>query len=151
MSRKFKSSSGVDLLREGDLRESALVDVWSEVEAQQYDPAIGPIFFQTLALPLVFGGSPDEAVVAASLERLGAVLDVYEARLAEAEYLAGDFVSFADICHVPYTHYVIAHVPRAAALFEARPRVKAWWERLAARPAYKKVAAAMVPPPKRGA
>ncbi|KAG6508676.1 hypothetical protein ZIOFF_034056 [Zingiber officinale] len=46
------------------------------MEAQQYDPAIRPIFFQTLALPLVFGGSPDDPVVAASLEKLGAMLGV---------------------------------------------------------------------------
>jgi glutathione S-transferase len=35
----------VNLLREGSPEESALVDVWLDVEALQYDPAMGSVFF----------------------------------------------------------------------------------------------------------
>ncbi|XP_074570421.1 putative glutathione S-transferase GSTF1 [Curcuma longa] len=137
--RKFKSSD-VDLLHGSSLEESAMVDVWLEVEAQQYDTAIFPIFFQVMVVPRFFGGVPDEKVMEESLEKLGKVLDVYEARLSQTKYLAGDFFSFADLSHFPITHFAIKF-PQVAPLFEARPHVKAWWESLASRPAFKKVAA----------
>ncbi|CAL9136323.1 unnamed protein product [Musa acuminata var. zebrina] len=140
--RKYKSS-GPDLLREGSLEESAMVDVWLEVEAQQYDKAISAIYIETVIKPVFFGGVPDEKVVAESAEKLGKVLDVYEARLSKSKYLAGDFLSFADLSHVPYTHHIVAG-PQAS-LFESRPHVKAWWESLASRPAYKKVTAGGTP------
>ncbi|KAG6482798.1 probable glutathione S-transferase GSTF1 [Zingiber officinale] len=137
--RKFKSSD-VDLLHGSSLEESAMVDVWLEVEAQQYDKAIFPIFYQALIIPRIFGGTTDEKVVEENLVKLGKVLDVYEARLSQTKYLAGDFFSFADLSHYPITHFAIKF-PQVAPLFEARPHVKAWWESLESRPAVKKVAA----------
>jgi glutathione S-transferase len=86
----------------------------------------------------------DEKVVAESLEKMKKVLEVYEARLSQHKYLAGDFISFADLNHVPYTTYFMA-TPHAA-LFDSYPHVKAWWESLMARPAVNKVVAGMAPP-----
>ncbi|XP_074570171.1 putative glutathione S-transferase GSTF1 [Curcuma longa] len=137
--RKFKSSD-VDLLHGSSLEGSAMVDVWLEVEAHQYDKVIGPIFYQAVIIPRFYGGTTDEKVVEENSEKLGKVLDVYEARLSQTKYLAGDFFSFADLSHYPVTHFVIK-VPQVAALFAARPHVKAWWESLESRPAVKKVAA----------
>ncbi|KAG6482795.1 hypothetical protein ZIOFF_059434 [Zingiber officinale] len=137
--RKFKSSD-VDLLHGSSLEESAMVNVWLEVEAQQYDKAIFPIFFQVMVIPNIFHGVSDEKVIGENLEKLGRVLDVYEARLSQTKYLAGDFFSFADLSHYPITHFAIKF-PQVAPLFEARPHVKAWWKSLESRPAVKKVAA----------
>jgi len=66
---------------------------------------------------------------------------VYEARLGERRYLAGDAVSLADLSHFPYTHYFMG-MPYAA-VFDAFPRVRAWWQDLVTRPAVRKVAAMM--------
>ncbi|KAF6988036.1 hypothetical protein CFC21_005622 [Triticum aestivum] len=140
--RKYKTN-GVDLLREGDLKEAAMVDVWTEVDAHTYNPAISPIVYECLINPLMRGLPTNQTVVDESLEKLKKVLEVYEARLSRHEYLAGDFVSFADLNHFPYTFYFMA-TPHAA-LFDSYPHVKAWWERLMARPAVKKLAAQMVP------
>nr|CAD29479.1 glutathione transferase F6 [Triticum aestivum]CAD29575.1 glutathione transferase [Triticum aestivum] len=139
--RKYKKNE-VDLLREGDLKEAAMVDVWTEVDAHTYNPAISPIVYECSStaharLPT------NQTVVDESLEKLKNVLEVYEARLSKHDYLAGDFVSFADLNHFPYTFYFMA-TPHAA-LFDSYPHVKAWWERIMARPAVKKLAAQMVP------
>ncbi|KAG6482796.1 probable glutathione S-transferase GSTF1 [Zingiber officinale] len=139
--RKFKSSD-VDLLHGSSLEESAMVDVWLEVEAQQYDKAISPIFYQAVIIPRFYGGTTDEKVVEENLVKLAKVLDVYEARLSHTKYLAGDFFSFADLSHYPVTHFSIK-IPQVAALFDARPHVKAWWESLESRPASKKVTAGL--------
>ncbi|WOL15836.1 putative glutathione S-transferase GSTF1 [Canna indica] len=138
--RKFKSP-GADLLHEDNLAESAMVNVWLEVEAQQYDKVMSLIFYQLIVIPVFYGGKTDEKVVAENLEKLCKVLDVYEARLSKSKYLAGDFLSFADISHIPLTHFFMSS-PHAS-VFDARPHVKAWWESLASRPSYKKVTAAM--------
>ncbi|KAL6615180.1 hypothetical protein ACP70R_037450 [Stipagrostis hirtigluma subsp. patula] len=83
----------------------------------------------------------NQKVVEESLEKLKKVLDVYEAHLSKHDYLAGDFLSFADLNHFPYTHYFMG-TPHAS-LFDAYPHVKAWWERLTARPSVKKISANM--------
>ncbi|KAJ1269447.1 hypothetical protein BS78_07G212400 [Paspalum vaginatum] len=138
--RKYKSAEA-DLLREGDLKDAAMVDVWTEVEAHTYHPAISPIVYECLLKPTMLGIPTNDKVVEESLEKLKKVLDVYEARLANHKYLAGDFVSFADINHFPYTFPFMA-TPHAS-LFDSYPNVKAWWERLMARPSMNKLGADM--------
>ena len=105
--RKYSKASHADLLREGNLEEAAMVDVWTEVEAHTYLPAIAPIFYECVVYPARLGTSPNQKVVEESLEKLKKVLDVYEAHLSKSKhlYLAGDFFSFADLNHFPYTFY----------------------------------------------
>uniref|UniRef100_J3KZY7 glutathione transferase n=1 Tax=Oryza brachyantha TaxID=4533 RepID=J3KZY7_ORYBR len=84
-----------------------MVDVWLEVESAHFDAAMSPIIFQCFIIPMFIGGSPDMGVVSESLEKLKKALQVYEARLAKSRYLAGDFVSLADISHVPTSDSVL--------------------------------------------
>ncbi|CAL4895694.1 unnamed protein product [Urochloa decumbens] len=129
-----------ELLGGGGLEQSAIVDVWLEVEAHQHEPAAGAIVMECLITPLL-GGAPDQAAVGENAGKLRRVLDAYEARLSRSRYLAGDSVSVADLSHFPLMRYFMA--TEHAALVEALPRVKAWWEELAARPAARKVAELM--------
>jgi len=116
-----------------------MVDVWTEVEAHTYLPAIAPIFYECVVYPAKHGTSPNQKVVEESLEKLKKVLDVYEAHLSKSKhlYLAGDFFSLADLNHVPYTFHIM-RTPHAS-LFDSYPHVKAWWERVMARPSLKKL------------
>jgi glutathione S-transferase len=142
--RKYSKSAQVDLLREGNPEEAAMVDVWTEVEAHTYLPAIAPIFYEYVVYPAEHGTTPNQEVVDESVERLRKVLDVYEAHLYKTKqlYLAGDYFSLADLNHVPYTFHLM-RTPHAS-LFEAYPHVKAWWERVIARPSLQKLAPDMV-------
>ncbi|XP_052162900.1 probable glutathione S-transferase GSTF2 [Oryza glaberrima] len=133
-----------ELLKDGDLKESAMVDVWLEVESNQYTPALNPILFQCLIRPMLFGAPPDEKVVEENLEKLKKVLEVYEARLTKCKYLAGDYISVADLSHVAGT-VCLGATPHASVL-DAYPHVKAWWTDLMARPSSQKVASLMKPP-----
>ncbi|KAF2952428.1 hypothetical protein DAI22_01g336100 [Oryza sativa Japonica Group] len=133
-----------ELLKDGDLKESAMVDVWLEVESNQYTPALNPILFQCLIRPMMFGAPPDEKVVEENLEKLKKVLEVYEARLTKCKYLAGDYISVADLSHVAGT-VCLGATPHASVL-DAYPHVKAWWTDLMARPSSQKVASLMKPP-----
>ncbi|KAM3407231.1 hypothetical protein ACQJBY_000968 [Aegilops geniculata] len=138
--RKYGSpgNKSTDLLRESSLGESAMVDVWTEVEAHQYQPAIEHIVQQCVILPFI-GGARDQAVVDENVGKLEKVLDVYEARLSTHAYLAGDFFSLADLVHFGITYYLVVGTEYAT-LLESRANVWAWWGRIMARPAIKKVA-----------
>lgn len=139
MLRKHKTDE-INLLREGNLEESALVDVWLDVEALQYDPAMHAVFVQHRVVPTL-GGTSDQKIIDEIIEKLKKVLDVYEVQLSRHKYLAGDFFSLADLSHFPYTHYFMG-MPYAT-VFDSYPRVKAWWEGLVSRPAVQKVASMM--------
>ncbi|OEL26060.1 putative glutathione S-transferase GSTF1 [Dichanthelium oligosanthes] len=132
--RKYKTAE-VDLLREGNIQES--VDVWLDVEVHQYKPAVSPIVYQHILVPMG-GGTPDEKIIAECIDNTKKVLDVYEARLSKFKYLAGDFVSLADLSHAPITYYFMTRTPYASVL-DSYPNVKAWWEDLMSRPAVQRV------------
>ncbi|KAF8676438.1 hypothetical protein HU200_046988 [Digitaria exilis] len=141
--RKYAKSAQDDLLREDNPEEAAMVDVWTEVEAHHYFPAMAPIFYECVVFPARLGTTPNQEVVGESVQKLSKVLDVYEAHLSKTKtmYLAGDFFSFADLCHFPFTFHVMS-TPHAS-LFDSYPHVKAWLERVMARPSLKKLSAHM--------
>jgi glutathione S-transferase len=138
--RKYRAADEVNLLRDGNQEDSALVDVWLDVEAFQYDPVMRSIFYQHRVLPAL-GGTPDEGIIRESVEKLKMVLDVYEALLTKHKYLVGDFVSLVDLSHFPETHYFM-EMPYAAVL-DSYPRVRAWLEDVFSRPAVKTVVSLM--------
>lgn len=117
-----------------------MVDVWLEVEAHQLHPVMGAIAMECL-LAASLGRARDQAAVDANVEKLKKVLEAYEARLGRCRYLAGDFLSLADLSHFTLMHYFMATEYQQVVV--ALPRVRAWWEELAARPAARKVAAFM--------
>jgi glutathione S-transferase len=136
--RKYKP----ELLRSDNLQESAMVDVWVDVDAHQLEPIIRPVVFNVIIKPFT-GSDCDQDLVDESIEKLKKTLEVYEARLSSSKYLAGDFVSLADLTHFSFMRYFMA--TQYAEVVEAYPHVKAWWEALLARPSVKKVMAGMPP------
>ncbi|CAL4949913.1 unnamed protein product [Urochloa decumbens] len=94
-----------------------------------------------IIFPIMHGTATKQKVVDESLEKLKNVLEVYEAHLSKHRYLAGDSFSFADLNHFPFTFYFMA-TPYAS-MFDAYPRVKAWWQSLISRPSIKKISANM--------
>lgn len=136
--RKYKP----ELLREGDLAGSATVDVWVDVEAHQLEPVLIPIVVNCIINQYV-GRERDQGAVDENLDKLRKVLEVYEARLSASRYLAGDDLSAADLSHFGFMRYFMA--TEYAAVVDAFPRFKAWWEALVARQTVKKVMAGMPP------
>nr|GMD66771.1 glutathione S-transferase [Ipomoea batatas] len=119
-----------------DHKKMAIMSVWMEVEAQKFDPAASKLSFEIVIKP-VLGMTTDDAVVAQYEERLGKVLDVYEARLAQSKYLGGDCFSLVDLHHIPLINNLVA--TKVKALFDARPKVSAWIANILGRPAWSKV------------
>jgi glutathione S-transferase len=140
---KYKSE-GADLLPPAP---SAKLEVWLEVESHHFYPNASPLVYNLLVKPMM-GGAPDPVAVDKHAHQLARVLDVYEAHLAENRYLAGDEFTLADANHMSYLLY-LSKTPKAGLVAE-RPHVRAWWEDIAARPAFKKTVAGIPfphPPP----
>ncbi|KAI4329757.1 hypothetical protein MLD38_028105 [Melastoma candidum] len=72
--------------------------------------------------------------------KLGKVLDVYESRLGQSKYLAGETFTLADLHHLP-TLSLLMGTPGARKLIESRPNIAAWASDILARPAWTKVEA----------
>lgn len=119
------------------------MDVWVEVESGHFSSTMSSIIFQCMVVPFL-GGQTDTKIVEENLEKLKTALEVYEARLSKFKYLAGDFVSFADISHFPAAYYLLGG--SHASVLDAYPHVKAWLAEVMDRPSVKKVVELMKMP-----
>ncbi|XP_045089163.1 glutathione S-transferase 1-like [Aegilops tauschii subsp. strangulata] len=138
--RKYKP----EFLRVGnqELEGSAMVDMWMEVQAHHYSPIMDAILMEVRIRP-IFGQRVDESAVEGNIEKLKKVLEVYQSRLSSSRYLAGDFISLADLNHV--STMLCLGVTTYRSVLDAYPRVRAWWDGLRARPAVRKVSGLMNP------
>jgi glutathione S-transferase len=121
-----------------DPKKRALVEQWISVETSYYNAAeklVGELVFKPM-----FGGQPDETVVAAEDIRLQEVLAVLNKRLGEAKYLAGEDFTVADIIYMPYTAYLLG-TTRYATAFDKYENVARWWKDISSRPAWQRVLA----------
>ncbi|XP_044979808.1 glutathione S-transferase F10-like [Hordeum vulgare subsp. vulgare] len=70
-----------------------------------------------------------------SQRELEKLLDIYEQRLEEAEYLAGDKFTIADLSHLPNADRLASH-PRSSRMFQRRKNVSRWWDKVSQREAW---------------
>ncbi|KAJ8766499.1 hypothetical protein K2173_022558 [Erythroxylum novogranatense] len=139
LANKYKDV-GTNLLQSASFLESTIIDLWMEVESQQFNPPMSTIVMQTLVNP-IFGKHTDQKIVETELAKLGQVLDVYEERLSKNKYLAGEHYTLADLHHIPYLVYFMKS-PHATAV-TSRPHVSAWWDTISSRPGTVKVSSEM--------
>ncbi|KAJ9165907.1 hypothetical protein P3X46_020722 [Hevea brasiliensis] len=115
----------------------ASIDQWLEAEGQSFNPPSGALVFQLAFAPRM-KIPQDEGLIKQNQEKLGKVLDVYEKRLGESRFLAGDEFSLADLSHLPNTQYLVAGTDRGE-LFTSRKNVGRWWSEISSRESWKKV------------
>lgn len=76
---------------------------------------------------------------------LSKVLDIYDQRLEEAEYLAGDKFTLADLSHMPNADR-LASDERSARLIQSRRNVSRWWADISNRESWVYVKSLQRPP-----
>ena len=110
-------------------KDQAIADQWTEFTATTLLPPLIGVFFQTVRLPLV---KRSPAALSRQLSALNTALDILDARLAEADWLAGPTLSIADIvAGSPMYRYFTMEIPRPD-----RPSLGHWYARLAERAPY---------------
>ncbi|XP_021280274.1 glutathione S-transferase F6-like [Herrania umbratica] len=132
------TDKGTQLLLPGSNKSMAVLTMWKEVEAYQFDPASSKLVWELYLKPF-FGTATDSAVVEENEAKLAKVLDVYESRLSQSKYLACDYFTLADLHHLPNIQYLLGTPVKR--LFDSRPHVSAWVADIIARPAWSKVLA----------
>lgn len=137
IANKFENQ-GTPKLSGSTVEERAQVDQWLEVDSGTTSPILLTLVKEHIYNPGFFKTATNPAVVAEFTGKLAEVLDIYETHLSKHKYLAGDFVSIADLAHVPYG-YLYFNVADKPELLNSRKHVAAWWKELISRPAWKKV------------
>lgn len=112
----------------------ASIDQWLEAEGQSFNPPSSTLVFQLAFAPRM-KIPQDEGAIKQNQEKLAKVLDVYDKRLGETRFLAGDEFSLADLSHLPNIHYLVSADADTASLFtsSSRNNVSRWWSDISSR------------------
>ncbi|KAI3464758.1 hypothetical protein Pfo_021421 [Paulownia fortunei] len=127
----------------------ASIDQWLEAEGQSFNPPSSVLVFQLAFAPRM-KIKQDENLIKQNEAKLAKVLDVYDQRLGESRYLAGDDFTLADLSHLPNTQYLVNATDRGD-LFMSRKNVERWWGEISSRESWKKVVEMQNSPPPRSA
>ncbi|XP_074565985.1 glutathione S-transferase F11-like [Curcuma longa] len=144
LAEKYAGQGNKDLLGSGTL-ERASIEQWLQTEAQNFDPPSSALVFNLAFAPLL-SLEQDKDAVERSKKKLDAVLEIYDRRLDETEYLAGDKFTLADLSHLPNAHRLVHHTD-CGSLFTSRKRVARWWKAISSRPSWKRVVEMQQEPP----
>lgn len=133
---KFADQGNKNLLGTGGL-ERASIEQWLQSEAKSFDPVASQLVFN-LAFAVHMGLKPDIDLVDHCEKKLNQILDVYDERLGESCYLAGDEFTLADLSHLPNSHYLVT-TEKGNELFYQRKNVQRWWHDISGRDTWKAV------------
>jgi glutathione S-transferase len=116
-----------------DANERAVMEQWISIETSNFTPHAMKLIYHH-----VFKRAQDAAVLEAAGKGLEAALGVMEARLAKSPFLAGDQLTLADVCFMPYIDYAMGSPAKET--FAKFPHVSSWWNKISERPAWQKTA-----------
>jgi glutathione S-transferase len=111
-------------------RPRAEVEAWMDFQQTALNRPAATVFVGLVRTP---PERRDAAAIAAAIKEAAALWAIVDARLARHPYVVGDSLSLADLTCGPHVHRWFNMI------FEGRPEaphLRAWYERLLARPAY---------------
>uniref|UniRef100_I1QL56 glutathione transferase n=1 Tax=Oryza glaberrima TaxID=4538 RepID=I1QL56_ORYGL len=124
---------GYPFLLGKDVLERASIEQWLRHEEHAFDPPSRALFCH-LAFPVQ---DDDDDDINTEKRKLEEVLEVYEQRLGESEFLAGNKFTLADLVHLPNTHHLVTS--EFAYLYDSRKNVQRWWDTISNRQSWKQV------------
>ncbi|OVA15987.1 Glutathione S-transferase [Macleaya cordata] len=128
--------------------EKASIDQWLEAEGQTFNPPSSVLVFQLAFAPRM-KLKQDHGLIKQNEEKLKKVLDLYDRRLGESRFLAGEEFTLADLSHLPNTQYLVS--TDRGELFTSRKNVGRWWDEISGRASWKKVVEMQNTPPRASA
>lgn len=164
---KYKAQGNPGLIGTGALERSS-IEQWLQTEAQSFDvPSADMIYSLGFLLPTMqLGGNKDDAgatprqqggarapdmnpahrqkvdemqqLFEKSSKELSKVLDIYEQRLEETQYLAGDKFTLADMAHLPNADRLDSD-ELSRRLLQSRKNVSRWWADISGRESWQYV------------
>ncbi|PAN13628.1 hypothetical protein PAHAL_2G352300 [Panicum hallii] len=125
---------GYPFLLGKDALERASVEQWLHNEEHAFNPPSRALYCH-LAFPLDEEDGDDIDMHTRKLEE---VLEVYEQRLNDSRYLAGNKFTLADLVHLPNSHYITAS-DKFVYLYDSRKNVSRWWDEISNRKSWQQV------------
>jgi glutathione S-transferase len=93
------------------------------------------IAFQRIVAPRVLGRAPDEAAIAAAMPRAHRIIDELARLLGARPFFTGETLTLADALLLPQLEF-LSRTPEWQPLAGAHANLRAWLERMAARPSF---------------
>ncbi|KAL0907887.1 hypothetical protein M5K25_022338 [Dendrobium thyrsiflorum] len=109
------------------------VEQWIKSEEHRFDPPSSALVFY-----LAYNMEADIEKTTESEKKLEKVLNLYEKRLGESDFLAANYFTIADLYHLPNTYYLQSSVEYGH-LFKERKNVSRWWKSISERKSWKEV------------
>lgn len=134
---KYANQGNKDLYGMNPLVKAS-IEQWIEAEGQSFSPPSSLLVFQLVFAPRM-KIKQDENLIKQNEQKLSKVLDVYEKRLGESRYLAGEEFTLADLSHLPNSQLLINGTDDKGELFTSRKNVARWWNEISSRESWKKV------------
>ncbi|CAM4797011.1 unnamed protein product [Rotaria magnacalcarata] len=136
LEKKYKAH-GTELIPKG-IKALGLLEQGVAIESSNFDSLATRIVGEKV-MKKMRGGEPDMNKVAQLRGQLSEVLGVYEKILSKQSYIGGEIFTLADLFHLPYGAMLVKCGENE--LFESRPHVKQWWNKISNRSAWKSVVA----------
>lgn len=118
-----------------DPKARATMEQWISVETSNFTPHAMKFVYEH-----IFKRPQGQEALDHATDRLKVALGIMERQLGRTQYIAGDQLTLADVCFMPYVGYVM-NTP-AKEIFDAYPNFTAWWGRVSARPSWGKATGA---------
>ena len=122
----------------GPKAEARMNQIMGILDSYAYPSIITALVVQRIVVPMM-GGMADEQAIAGALPKARTALAEIDRLSGGQPFLAGQDLSLADLLVAPVYAYLTA-TPEAAGLLEPHPGLRAWWERISARPSMAKTA-----------
>jgi glutathione S-transferase len=116
-----------------DIKARALMEEFISIETSNFTPHAMKFIYHYM-----FHREQDPKALEAAGKGLETAFAVLDAQLAKHKFLAGDEMSIADICYMPYIEYTMGSPVKD--MMAKYPHVQAWWNRISERPTWQKVA-----------
>ena len=118
--------------------EARMNQIMGILDSYAYPSIITALVVQRIVVPMM-GGVADEQAIAGALPKARTALAEIDRLSGGQPFLAGEDLSLADLLVAPVYAYLSA-TPEAAGLLEPHPGLRAWWERISARPSMARTA-----------
>ncbi len=126
-----------------DPTQAAICEQWMSYTTTTADIILLRQYLIGYFFPGTPDGAPDRARIDAAVPKLAPVFKVLETEFTAHPYFGGDVFTMADILLFPLVNF-LPRAPESAALMEASPHLRAWFDRISARAS----AIATAPPPR---
>jgi len=128
-----------------DPRLAALTEQWISLMNSVIDRTIIRTYLFAYVFPTTADGKPDRATIEATVPAVREQLQLLDHAVAKTGFLVGDQLTLADLNLLPIL-YRVQHFPEGAQALAEATHLKAYYERLIARPGAQKTLPPAAPP-----